>query len=51
MERSEGLSGDRLHMQTQSSPFVKYYLKLRGCIQKFPDWVDNEICAYNKLSL
>jgi hypothetical protein len=20
---------------------------LRGCIQKFPDWVDNEIYAYN----
>jgi hypothetical protein len=23
---------------------VKY---IRGCIQKFPDWVDNEIYAYN----
>jgi hypothetical protein len=22
-------------------------LILRGCIQKFPDWDDNEICAYN----
>jgi hypothetical protein len=21
--------------------------ELRGCIQKFPDWVDNEIYAYN----
>jgi len=20
--------------------------KVRGCIQKFPDWVDNEIYAY-----
>jgi hypothetical protein len=20
---------------------------LRGCIQKFPDWIDNEIYAYN----
>jgi hypothetical protein len=20
---------------------------IRGCIQKFPDWVDNEIYAYN----
>jgi hypothetical protein len=20
---------------------------VRGRIQKFPDWVDNEICAYN----
>jgi hypothetical protein len=20
---------------------------IRGCIQKFPDWVDNEISAYN----
>jgi hypothetical protein len=20
---------------------------VRGCIQKFPDWVDNEIYAYN----
>jgi hypothetical protein len=24
---------------------------MRGCIQKFPDWVDNEIYAYNKHSL
>jgi hypothetical protein len=22
-------------------------IRLRGCIQKFPDWVDNEIYAYN----
>jgi hypothetical protein len=22
-------------------------LGIRGCIQKFPDWVDNEIYAYN----
>jgi len=22
-------------------------IKLRGCVQKFPDWVDNEIYAYN----
>jgi len=21
--------------------------EVRGCIQKFPDWVDNEIYAYN----
>jgi hypothetical protein len=21
-------------------------LRIRGCIQKFPDWVDNEIYAY-----
>jgi hypothetical protein len=29
-----------------------YACNIRGCIQKFPDWVDNEICAYkNKNSL
>jgi hypothetical protein len=26
---------------------LRQYLQIRGCIQKFPDWVDNEICAYN----
>jgi hypothetical protein len=25
----------------------KELFEIRGCIQKFPDWVDNEICAYN----
>jgi len=24
----------------------KTYFKIRGCIQKFPDWVDDEIYAY-----
>jgi hypothetical protein len=24
------------------STLFSYTLKLRGCIQKFPDWVDNE---------
>jgi len=24
---------------------------LQECIQKFPDWVDNEIYAYNKKTL
>jgi hypothetical protein len=29
-----------------------HFHALRGCIQKFPDWVDNEIYAYyNKHSL
>jgi hypothetical protein len=23
-------------------------MKTKGCFQKFPDWVDNEIYAYNK---
>jgi hypothetical protein len=23
------------------------YTYIGGCIQKFPDWVDNEIYAYN----
>jgi hypothetical protein len=27
------------------------YLNIQGCIQMFPDWVDNDIYAYNKLSL
>jgi len=26
-------------------------IKVRGCIQKFPDWVDNEINKKNKHSL
>jgi hypothetical protein len=28
---------------------VNFYkqINIRGCIQKFPDWVDNEIYAYN----
>jgi len=24
-----------------------FWQDIRGCIQKFPDWVDNEIYAYN----
>jgi hypothetical protein len=31
------------HPQSKSSAIGK----LRGCIQKFPDWVDNKIYAYN----
>jgi hypothetical protein len=31
---------------------VQVLLSVRGCIQKFSDWVDNEIYAYNhQLSL
>jgi hypothetical protein len=26
---------------------VWYRRNVRGCVQKFPDWVDNEIYAYN----
>jgi hypothetical protein len=26
---------------------IKDISVMRGCIQKFPDWVDNEIDAYN----
>jgi hypothetical protein len=26
---------------------VEIASKIQGCIQKFPDWVDNEIYAYN----
>jgi hypothetical protein len=26
---------------------ISEYGRMRGCIQKFPDWVDNEIYAYN----
>jgi hypothetical protein len=26
---------------------VSVSVNIRGCIQKFPDWVDNEIYAYN----
>jgi hypothetical protein len=27
--------------------WLVHFPYLRGCIQKFPDWVDNEIYAYN----
>jgi hypothetical protein len=26
---------------------MNMFQDVRGCIQKFTDWVDNEICAYN----
>jgi hypothetical protein len=30
------------------NPTAHVDLLVRGCIQKFPDWVDKEIYAYNK---
>jgi hypothetical protein len=31
---------------------IKYRDSVRGCIQKFPDWIDNELYAYkNKHSM
>jgi hypothetical protein len=36
---------------TQQKTCSKFYKDLRGCIHKFPDWVDNEIYTYNNKHL
>jgi hypothetical protein len=36
---------DRLIQKCSDETYRK--VRLRGCVQKFPDWVDNEIYAYN----
>jgi hypothetical protein len=38
------LHGTQLLASGRSRPFR---CLVRGCIQKFPDWVDNEIYTYN----
>jgi hypothetical protein len=41
-------SAKRLSKCTRQSNrrFISFRENIRGCIQKFPDWVDNEIYAY-----
>jgi hypothetical protein len=36
-----------VHKRPQLVPILSHTNVVRGCIQKFPDWVDNEIYAYN----
>jgi hypothetical protein len=33
--------------QTFKVVTIPAQFSVRGCIQKFPDWIDNEIYAYN----
>jgi hypothetical protein len=37
-------------MNNVDADFIMAY-DIRGCIQKFPDWVDNEINNHNKKTL
>jgi len=34
-------------MLTRWKSFKGLHLCTRGCIQKFPDWVDDDVYAYN----
>jgi hypothetical protein len=42
-----GMKLDKFRQALTVCDLVTFYWIMRGCIQKFPDRVDNEIYAYN----